>query len=233
MTLPRIPGEGYVTGRGVHHLPSVADGAPRIGVLGVQGDVLEHLRLLDGAGAIGLPIARPADLAGLHGLVLPGGESTTIGKLLDRFALLEPLRALIGSGLPVLGTCAGAILLGREALLADGRVAEQHLLGVLDTTARRNAFGRQVASFEGPVHVAGVQAVEGAPMHGVFIRAPWFERVGTDVRVLASVDTPLGAKVVMVQQGNVLASAFHPELSGDDRLHRWLVGLAVQSRQNA
>jgi 5'-phosphate synthase pdxT subunit len=200
-------------------------------VLSVQGDVLEHLRFLSRCGAIGVPVRRADELSRVAGLVIPGGESTTIGKLLDRFGLLSTLRERILAGMPVLGTCAGAILLGRIALLADGRVADQHLLGVLDTTARRNAFGRQVASFEGPVDVAGL---DGGPMHGVFIRAPWFESVGRDVEVLGSVATPLGAKVVMVQQGNVLACAFHPELSGDDRLHRRLVELVrAQSPQNA
>ena len=230
---PRIPGEGYVGDRGVHHARSDASGRPCIGVLALQGDVLEHLRLLDGAGADAVPVRRPADLVGIDGIVIPGGESTTIGKLLDRFELLEPLREGLGRGLPALGTCAGAIVLGRDTMLADGRPTDQQLLGVLDVTTRRNAFGRQVASFEGPVHIdaLGGGADHGLddPMHGVFIRAPWFERVGPDVTVLGTVETPLGARVVVVQQGSVLACAFHPELSGDDRLHRRLVDL-VRSR---
>ena len=195
---------------------------PRIGVLALQGDVLEHLRVLERIGAMASTVSRPGDIDAIDGLVIPGGESTTIGKLLQRFALLDPIRARLASGLPVLGTCAGAILLGREALLADGRPSSQELLGVLDATARRNAFGRQVASFEGAVDIAGL---DGGAMHGVFIRAPWFERVGPGVEVLASVATPLGEKIVVVQQGTILACAFHPELSGDDRLHRRLVGL--------
>lgn len=197
-----------------------------MGVLSVQGDVLEHLRVLTSVGAVGVPVAHPADLGAVDAMVLPGGESTAIGKMLHRFGLLPPLRDRITAGMPVLGTCAGAILLGTETLLADGRVSDQHLLGVLDCTTRRNAFGRQVASFEGSVDVDGL---EGGPMHGVFIRAPWFEQVGSGVEVLATVDTPLGAKVVVVQQGTILACAFHPELSADDRLHRRLVGLATRT----
>lgn len=189
----------------------------KIGVLALQGDVAEHLRLLGGAG---VAVRRADELDGLDGIVLPGGESTTVGKLLDRFGLMAPLRERLRDGLPALGTCAGAILLGRAALLADGRASDQPLLGVLDTVARRNAFGRQVASFEGKVDVAGV-----GPMEAVFIRAPWFEETGPDVEVLARVETALGDKVVVVRQGRILASAFHPELVGDPRLHRLFVEL--------
>lgn len=226
----RIPGQAYNPGRG--HAAERLDGdvasasAPRVGVLGLQGDVLEHLDLLRSAGAHGVVVNREGDLDDLDGLVIPGGESTTIGKLLERFGLLNVLRERIAGGLPTLGTCAGAILLSNGALLADGTPATQHLLGLVDMTARRNAFGRQVASFEGPVAVAGMQD---GPMHGVFIRAPWFEDVGGGVRVLASVQTPVGARVVVVQQDKVLACAFHPELSGDDRLHRRLVELIAEA----
>lgn len=228
MTHVRIPGEGYATRRGVRHTASGDVTRPRVGVLAVQGDVLEHVRLLDRAGADGVPVRRPAELDDVQGLVIPGGESTTMGKLLDRFGFVDRLGSALQGGMPVLGTCAGAILLGRATMLADGRPSEQVLLGVLDATTRRNAFGRQVASFEGPVEVEGL---DGAPMHGVFIRAPWFEHVGGDVQVLAAVETALGAKVVVVQQGTVLACAFHPELSGDDRLHRRLVGLVETQRR--
>lgn len=216
----RVPGEALVDGRGPHH---AGDGAgPRVGVLAVQGDVLEHLRMLADAGASGVVVKRPPDLDGLDGVLLPGGESTTIGKLAGMYGLLEPLRERIRDGLPAFGTCAGAILLGRAALLADGRVSEQPLLGVLDVVSRRNAFGRQVASFEADLSVPGLQD---GPLHAVFIRAPWFEEPGAGVDVLATVPTPAGEKAVVVRQGAILASAFHPELTGDGRLH----GLFVAS----
>src|SRR5690606_21644145 len=134
--------------------------------------------------------------------------------------LLEPLRQRLADGLPAFGTCAGAILLARQALLADGTPTDQPLLGVLDAVVRRNAFGRQVASFEADLDVAGVR---GGPVHAVFIRAPWFETVGDDVEVLATVPTPLGDKVVVVRQGALLASAFHPELSRGGRLAQLIV----------
>lgn len=196
-----------------------ADG-PRVGVLALQGDVAEHLRMLGAVGAEGVRVQRPGDLDGLDGLVVPGGESTTIGKLAGLYGLLEPLRARLADGFAAFGTCAGAILLARGALLADGRPSEQPLLGAMDLVARRNAFGRQVASFEADVHITGVA---GEPMHAVFIRAPWFEAVGPDVEVLATVATPLGEQVVVARQGRLLASAFHPELVGDMRLHRLFV----------
>lgn len=218
-TLPgRVPGEGFLPGHGRHREPA-SDG-PRVGVLALQGDVLEHLRMLDRSGAQAVLVKRPDDLDDLDGLLLPGGESTTIGKLATMYGLLDPLRDRLAAGLPALGTCAGAILLGRRALLHDGRVSNQPLLGALDVVTRRNAFGRQVASFEADLCVAGI---DGPPLHAVFIRAPWFEEAGPDVDVLATVATPLGEKVVVVRQGRVLASAFHPELAGDDRLHRLFV----------
>ena len=201
---------------------AVAADAPAIGVLALQGDVLEHLRMLRAAGADARPVKRAAELEDLDGLVIPGGESTTIGKLAEMYGLLDPLRKKIAEGLPAFGTCAGAILLSSHTLSAQGDPAVQPLLGVLDATTRRNAFGRQVASFEGDLTVAGL---EGAPVHAVFIRAPWFERVGEAVEVLASVDTADGPKVVVVRQGNVLASAFHPELTGDARLHELFVAM--------
>lgn len=218
MGFSRIPGEGLLADRGVHHVAGT--GGPRIGVLALQGDVLEHLRMLTGAGAQAGPVRRPEELDDLDGILIPGGESTTIGKLAGLYGLLEPLRKHLADGLPAFGTCAGAILLSSGALFADGRPADQPLLGAMDTVVRRNAFGRQVASFEADLDVSGI---DGGPMHAVFIRAPWFERTGPDVEVLAEVETPQGTKAVVVRQGAVLASAFHPELAGDGRLHRLFV----------
>ncbi len=217
MARVRIPGEAV----GEPDVSSV-HGAPTVGVLALQGDVLEHLRMLRGAGANAVLVKRPEDLDSVEGLIIPGGESTTIGKLAEMYGVLEPLRKRIGEGLPAFGTCAGAILLSQETLFADGRPAEQPLIGALDATTRRNAFGRQVASFEADLDVAGL---DGPPLHAVFIRAPWFERVGSDVKVLADAPTPQGNKVVVVRQGNVLACAFHPELAGDARLHELFVAM--------
>lgn len=190
--------------------------------------MLEHLRMLAEAGAQAVPVRRLDDLDGLDGLVLPGGESTTIGKLLVLLGLFEPLRQRARDGLPVFGTCAGAILLAREALDAQGRPSDQPLLGVMDTVVRRNAFGRQVASFEADLDVDGV---EGGPMRAAFIRAPWVEQTGPEVEILAEVDTAAGAKVVVARQGRLLVSAFHPELTGDARLHRLFVDLVRVGRQ--
>lgn len=191
----------------------------RVGVLALQGDVREHVAALGAAGVEPVLVRRPDDLAGLDGIVLPGGESTTMGRLLDVFALLEPLRHLLAGGLPAFGTCAGLVLLATEVL--DGR-PDQHLLGGLDVTVRRNAFGTQVDSFETDLAVEGVGNV-----HGVFIRAPGVERTGPDVEVLASV----GDHAVAVRQGSLLATSFHPELAGDDRLHRLFVTRVVLGRQ--
>jgi len=195
-------------------------GAPTVGVLALQGDVREHIRALEAVGARAVSVRRPADLPGLDGLVLPGGESTTIGKLLVRWELLEPLRAALRDGLPAYGTCAGMILLADRVL--DG-VPGQPLLGGLDVTVRRNAFGRQVNSFEGDVEWAGFDEA----FHAVFIRAPWVESPGPSVHVLARVaaDAPAGAagRVVAVRQGSLLATAFHPELAGDTRVHELFV----------
>ncbi len=189
----------------------------RVGVLALQGDVREHLTALTGAGATAVPVKRAVDLRGLDGIVLPGGESTTMGKLLRIFDLLEPLRRLIADGLPAYGTCAGMILLAAEVV--DGR-HDQELLGGLDITVRRNAFGSQIASFETDLPVAGVGNV-----HGVFIRAPWVERAGPSVEVLASVHE----HPVAVRQGHVLATSFHPELTGDGRLHEFFVRRMVET----
>lgn len=188
----------------------------RVGVLALQGDVREHAAVLRRLGARVIEVKRPEHLDALDGIVLPGGESTTIGKLAELYGLIEPLRERLARGLAAYGTCAGAILLAREALHADGRPAEQPLLAAMDTVVRRNAFGRQVQSFEADLDVRGV---EGAPVHAVFIRAPWIEEAGPDVEVLAEVTTARGATIVVARQGRILASAFHPELVGDDRLH--------------
>ena len=186
---------------------------PRAGVLALQGDFREHAAALAAAGAEAVEVRAPADLAGLDALVLPGGESTTIGSLAERFGLMEPMRAAIRAGLPTLGTCAGMILLA-----AGTTGSPQPLLGVLDVVVERNAFGRQVDSFETDLPVAGLAE----PVRAVFIRAPWVSRVGPGVEVLASVD----GHPVMVRQGRVLGAAFHPELTGDVRVHRLLLELA-------
>jgi 5'-phosphate synthase pdxT subunit len=224
-----VPGEEFAAGTSGAEAHEPPEDAPVIGVLALQGDVLEHLRMLAAAGARAVPVKRAAELDALDGLVIPGGESTTIGKLATMYGLLEPLRAHIADGLPVFGTCAGAILLGRRALSAEGEPSEQPLLGAMDTVVRRNAFGRQVASFEADLAVEGL---EGGPVHVAFIRAPWIERAGPDVEVLARVGTPAGAKVVIARQGRLLASAFHPELTGDGRLHRLFVEMARRARRD-
>jgi len=182
-----------------------------VGVLGLQGDVLEHLKALRRAGAIARVVRREDDLAGLDGIVIPGGESTTIGKLLDRFDLLEPLRKAINDGLPTLGTCAGMILLA-----TDIEGSDQPRLGIVDITVRRNAFGTQVDSFDTTVEI---EAIDGGPVPVSFIRAPVVTRVGEGVEILAEVD--LGP--VLVRQGHAVAAAFHPEVAGDDRMHRWFL----------
>jgi len=198
---------------------------PTIGVLALQGDVREHLTALERVGAAGRAVRREAELDGLHGIVLPGGESTTMDKLMRAFGLRDPLRAALGAGLPAYGSCAGMILLADRVL--DGP-ADQETLGGIDMTVRRNAFGRQVASFEGDVEMAGVA---GGPLHGVFIRAPWVEDVGPAVEVLARVEEGEAAgRIVAVRQGSLLATSFHPEMTGDGRVHELFVRI-VKERQ--
>ncbi|OZM72446.1 pyridoxal 5'-phosphate synthase glutaminase subunit PdxT [Amycolatopsis antarctica] len=192
---------------------------PVVGVLALQGDVREHAAAMERAGTRVIPVRRPSELSEVDGLVLPGGESTTMSRLLVTFDLLQPLRERLAAGMPAYGSCAGMILLARQVL--DGR-PDQEQLGGLDVLVRRNAFGRQVDSFEADLDFAGA---EGGPMHAVFIRAPWVEKAGEDVQVLAQVpDTPeaggAAARIVAVRQGTVLATAFHPELTGDERVHR-------------
>ena len=198
---------------------------PTIGVLALQGDVREHLAALERVGAAGRAVRREAELDGLHGIVLPGGESTTMDKLMRAFGLRDPLRAALGAGLPAYGSCAGMILLADRVL--DGP-ADQETLGGIDMTVRRNAFGRQVASFEGDVEMTGVA---GGPLHGVFIRAPWVEDVGPEVAVLARVEEGEAAgRIVAVRQGSLLATSFHPEMTGDGRVHELFVRI-VKERQ--
>ncbi|MFT4287824.1 pyridoxal 5'-phosphate synthase glutaminase subunit PdxT [Nocardioides sp.] len=186
----------------------------RVGVLALQGDVREHLAALREVGADAFPVRRTTELESCDGLVLPGGESTTMAKLARTFALLEPLRARIKEGLPVFGTCAGMILLADHVV--DG-IEGQETLGGLDITVRRNAFGRQVDSFETDLTVAGVEG----QVHAVFIRAPWVERAGAEVEVLAEA----AGHPVAVRQGRLLATSFHPEVNGETRLHRLFVDL--------
>ncbi|QQQ73811.1 pyridoxal 5'-phosphate synthase glutaminase subunit PdxT [Saccharothrix sp. 6-C] len=193
-----------------------------VGVLALQGDVREHLVALAEADVLARPIRRPEELAEVDGVVLPGGESTTISRLLATFDLLEPLRARIKEGMPAYGSCAGMILLADRVL--DGR-PDQHQLGGLDIVVRRNAFGRQVDSFEAELDFTDVGEV-----HAVFIRAPWVESAGSEVEVLARVPETEDAgeaagRIVAVRQGHVLATSFHPELTGDGRVHRLFVDM--------
>ena len=192
---------------------------PVIGVLAVQGDVREHRAALESAGASSVAVRRPEELAAVDALVIPGGESTTIDKLTRIFGLRGPLRSRIADGMPVYGSCAGMILLADRIL--DGH-RDQQTLGGLDITVRRNAFGRQVDSYETDLEVAGVA---GGPVRAVFIRAPWVEACGSDVEVLASVETEGGSRPVVVRQGHLLATSFHPEVTGDHRVHAYFVDM--------
>ena len=184
----------------------------RVGVLALQGDVREHLRLLETIDAEAVPVKTPEQLESVDALVIPGGESTTIGKMSVRFGLLDPLRDAIVSGLPVYGTCAGMIFLAGAVTEGD-----QPLIGALDVVVKRNAFGRQNESFEADLDIAGLDE----PFHAVFIRAPWIEKVGSEVEVLSDIDD----HAVMVRQDKILATSFHPELTGDGRIHRMLLHL--------
>ena len=197
---------------------------PTVGVLALQGDVREHLAALEAAGAQACTVRRPEELAAVDGLVVPGGESTTISKLAVAFGLMEPLRERVRAGMPVYGSCAGMILLADKVLdtspVLDGRASdgavEQQTVGGIDMIVRRNAFGRQNESFEAPLEVEGVA---GGPVEGVFIRAPWVESAGARAEVLAVHD----GHTVAVRQGPLLATAFHPELTGDHRVHGMFV----------
>lgn len=197
---------------------------PLIGVLALQGDVREHLAALDDSGADAVGIRRPEELDKVDGIVIPGGESTTMSRLLQVFELLEPLRERLRGGLPAYGSCAGMILLASEVL--DTRPDAEHL-GAIDMTVRRNAFGRQVDSFESDLEFEGII---GDPIRAVFIRAPWVEEPGPGVEVLATV--PAGeakGRIVAVREGHLMATSFHPEVGADDRVHRYFVELVKQS----
>ncbi len=191
---------------------------PTIGVLALQGDVAEHLRVLDALDAHTVKVLSPDQLDTLDGLVVPGGESTTMSKLAVRYGLLEPLRKRIAAGMPAYGTCAGMIMLADRLL---GGTADQQTVGGIDMSVRRNAFGRQTESFEAAVRIDGL---EGDPFDAVFIRAPWVESVGPGVTVLGEVPGPDEAgRIVAVRQGGLMATSFHPELTGDTRIHRLFV----------
>ncbi len=193
--------------------------APLIGVLALQGDVREHLRVLGDLDVPAIAVRRERELDDVAGLVLPGGESTTMMRLARTFGLVEPLRTRIAGGMPAFGTCAGMILLADRVL--DG-AAGQETLGGLDVAVRRNAFGRQVDSFEEDVHVGGLEE----PVHAVFIRAPWVESAGAGVEVLATVEAgPAAGRIVAVRQGPLMATSFHPEVGGGSRIHRLFVDL--------
>ncbi|GAB3212329.1 pyridoxal 5'-phosphate synthase glutaminase subunit PdxT [Marinactinospora thermotolerans] len=191
---------------------------PTIGVLALQGDVAEHQRVLDTLGVRTTRVLRPEQLDDIQGIVIPGGESTTMSKLAVRYELMEPLRKLVREGLPAFGTCAGMIMLADRIL--DG-IEGQQTVGGIDMTVRRNAFGRQTESFEAHVDVHGV---EGEPVEAIFIRAPWVESVGAQVQELAHIAYGERAgRIVAVRQGGLLATSFHPELTGDARIHRLFV----------
>jgi pyridoxal 5'-phosphate synthase pdxT subunit len=191
--------------------------APVIGVLALQGDVAEHLRALTAAGARPVPVRRPAELDDVAGLVIPGGESTTMWKLAVIFDLMEPLRKRLGSGMPAFGSCAGMIMLADR--VEDG-IEGQETFGGIDMTVRRNAFGRQVDSFESDITLTGLGGPE---FRAVFIRAPWVEQTGDDVEIIGT-ESRTG-RIVAVRQGPALATAFHPELTPDQRIHKLFVDM--------
>lgn len=192
---------------------------PRIGVLALQGDVAEHRAMLSRSGAEPVTLKQPEQLNEVQGLVIPGGESTAIGKLLRRFGLLEPLQQLTRNGFPVYGTCAGMILLADQI---EDAAADQPVIGGMDIVVRRNAFGRQRESFETDISVPEVGE---QPLHAVFIRAPLINRVGEGVRVLATLDD---GRAVAARQENLLVSSFHPELTDDNRMHRYFVEMVEE-----
>jgi len=195
---------------------------PHIGVLALQGDVREHVAALESVGARAVPVRDAAGLARVDGLVIPGGESTTISMLAIRWGLMDPLRAAVRDQMPMYGSCAGMILLADTVL--DGR-ADQQPIGGIDMVVRRNAFGRQVDSFEADVTFP---AVGPDPLRAVFIRAPWVESTGPSVEVLASVPGAAGDRIVAVRAGSLLATSFHPELTGDHRVHALFVDIVAR-----
>jgi pyridoxal 5'-phosphate synthase pdxT subunit len=188
----------------------------KIGVLALQGAFIEHKKILANIGAGPVEVRLPRHLEGLDGLIIPGGESTTIGKVAEEWGLLEPIRAFAKSGHPLWGTCAGMILMAKEVV--DG-LPGQPFLGLMDIVVRRNAFGRQMDSFEADLNVAPLGEI---PFHAVFIRAPLIEQIGKGVKLLAQLED---GRTVAARQGNLLATAFHPELTSDDRFHRYFLTL--------
>ena len=197
-----------------------------IGVFALQGDVREHLAVLTDLGVRAIGVRRPAELEACDGLVIPGGESTTMAKLARTFELFEPLQKRIRGGMPTFGTCAGMIMLADRI---EGGTSDQETLGGLDITVRRNAFGRQVHSFEGDLDFAGLDD----PVHAVFIRAPWVEQAGPEVEILARVPGGEAAgRIVAVRQGPLMATSFHPEVGGDPRIHALLVDLVTDETRH-
>lgn len=195
--------------------------SPTIGVLALQGDVREHVAALEASGATAVPVRRTSELDAVDALVLPGGESTTIDKLLRAFEMDGPVRERLAAGMPAYGSCAGMILLADRIV---GGIDGQRTLGGLDVTVRRNAFGRQVDSFETDLRIEGVPDTEADPVHAVFIRAPWVDEVGPAATPLARVESgPAAGRIVAVRQGALLATSFHPEVTGDTRVHRLFV----------
>jgi pyridoxal 5'-phosphate synthase pdxT subunit len=197
----------------------VAGNNTTIGVLALQGAVREHLEMIEQCGARGVGIKRPSGLNGVNGLIIPGGESTTIGKLIDEYGFAPELKKLGESGVPIYGTCAGLIILSQRVRGRHGSV-----LGLADVTVERNAFGRQVDSFEKEIAVIGIED-ESRPFRAVFIRAPLIEEVGLGVEVMATVEEG----VVMARQGTLLLGAFHPELTGDTRIHRYFLEMVKRA----
>lgn len=218
----------------VSRAENVSTARPVVGVLALQGGVAEHMAALERSGAEPRLVRRPEELAAVHGLVIPGGESTTMTRLLAVFDLFEPLRDRLARGMPAYGSCAGMVLLGSHVLGDSDDVPDPAVrpLGALDITVRRNAFGRQVDSFEADLAFEGL---DGGLLHAVFIRAPWVDKAGSQVRVLARIpDTATAGdasgRIVAVRQGSVFATAFHPELvRGDERVHRYFVQIVRAS----
>lgn len=191
---------------------------PTIGVLALQGAVREHVRMIEACGARGIAVKYPAELRLCQGLIIPGGESTTIGRLMQLHGFLDEIRSLVSKGMPLYGTCAGLIMMAKRLVEGD-----QPLLGLMDITARRNAFGRQVDSFEVDLPLQDIEEEE-RPFRAVFIRAPWIEEVGPEVKVMGDFE----GKPVIARQNGMLVSAFHPELTGDWRVHRYFLRMVEE-----
>lgn len=189
----------------------------KIGVLALQGAFREHVEMLRGMGADAVEVRLPQELSLVDGLIIPGGESTTIGKIATQYGLIEPIRKMVAEGKPVWGTCAGMIVLAKDVGM------RQPLVGVMDVTVKRNAFGRQVDSFETDLNIPAIQNGNPAPFHAIFIRAPLMETVGKNVQVLATLEN---GTIVAAQQGNLLATSFHPELTQDERFHKYFLAMS-------